>query len=197
MFWKLFSSIFLQFLTHYLIPSSTNFITNRESVSGKNARYYLLVFWNVRKRQLANIGWNQQNFKNCVVLLKFYYPKYSQFISKLISLASLNVEFYHFAQNNQNLCFCKIFVFVNFPLHAHCVRRVRGKGGWIFYCLECKAGIHSCISTSNTLEVIQSWSYFYLFSSLATIPVQQDRFLEHRCWKYLRRLLDLLKGCKI
>ena len=63
MFWKLFFSIFLQFLIHVLIPSGTKFITNIETVSEKkNPRHYLLVFGNVSKRQLPNIGWNQQTF---------------------------------------------------------------------------------------------------------------------------------------
>ena len=46
------------------------------------------------------------------------------------------------------------------------------EGAWFFYCLECKAGTYSCIFTTATLEVIETWSYLCLFSSLVTIPVE-------------------------
>ena len=96
-FRKLFFSIFLQFLMHFLIPSGTNFITNMESVSKKKIQDIICQSWEMSARGnypiLVEIS---KNLKNCVVCLKFQCPKYSQIISKLINLASLNVEFYKF-----------------------------------------------------------------------------------------------------
>ena len=46
---------------YFLILFNTNFITSMEPASEKKTRNYLLVFGNVSKKQLSNIG--------CLILL--------------------------------------------------------------------------------------------------------------------------------
>ena len=155
MFQKLFLAYFCNFWCTIWFHLAQTFLPTWSQCAKKNPRHYFLVFRNVSRRQLPNIGWNQQKFlKMCC--LEFQCPQ----------IQSDHPEI-------DQSCFteCWILYCCLFPFRCH----VRGRGACFFYCLESKAGINSCIFTTTTLEVIEGWSYLCLFSFLVTIPVQQYR----------------------
>ena len=98
-FWKLFFSIFLQFLMHFLIPSGANFITNiKYGVWGSKEKIKYNISWPLEMSARCNfpkLVEISKNLKTFVVCLKFQCPKRGQVIPKLINLSSLNVEFYN------------------------------------------------------------------------------------------------------
>ena len=60
-----------------------------------------------------------KNLKKCVS--NFVAPNMvKKPIPKLKNIASLNVEFYKFGWNNQNLSIWKILIAAYFPIAAHC-----------------------------------------------------------------------------
>ena len=70
-----FFSIFLQFLMHFWSHLVQTLLSWWNQWVKRNPRHYLLVFGSVSKRQLANIGWNQQKFKKLCCLSQISVPQ--------------------------------------------------------------------------------------------------------------------------
>ena len=112
MFWKLFFSIFLQFLIHVLIPSGTKFITNIETVSEKKKSKTLSVSLRKCQQEAITQYWLKSTsiLKIVLFVLNFSAPntvRPSQNWSILL----------HWMWNFVNLDkIIKIYVFKNFLL---------------------------------------------------------------------------------